>query len=110
WLLVNFGYLPAENLWAITRLWPLFLIAAGFGLILRGRGLLPGALLQALVLLAVMGAVLFAPQLGLAGPPDWNGQVVAGVGGGVAGSGQIVTETRSLEGAIDTLQLRYPAE
>lgn len=107
WLLINFGYIPAENLWAVTRLWPLLLIGAGISLILRDRGLLPAALMQAVLVLGIMGAIIFASQLGWAGTPHWNPSF--GNLGRERGSGTIASETRSIDSNVNTLHIRYPA-
>lgn len=107
WLLINFGYVPAENLWAVTRLWPFLLIGAGINLILRDRGLLPTALVQALLVLGMMGAIIFAPQLGWAGAPHWNPSF--GNLGSERGSGTSASETRPIDSQVNTLVIRYPA-
>ncbi len=106
WLLINFGYIPSSNLWALTRLWPLFLIGGGLSLILRNYSEYAGMLISALMVAVAVAAVIFAPQLGLEGPGwHWNWDA----GGSVAGSGEIAIEERSLED-FTTIDVDYPAE
>jgi hypothetical protein len=107
WLLINFGYLPAANLWALTRLWPILLIGAGVGLLLRDRVPGAGLAISALMVIAAFAAVIYAPQLGWAGSPAWNWVWTAD--GGVAGSGDMATEKRELDGFADLI-VNYPAE
>jgi hypothetical protein len=106
WLMVNFGYIPASNLWALTRLWPLFLIGGGLSLILRNYSPYAGALISALMIVAAVAAVIFAPQLGLQSP-GWHFGWDAG--GAVAGSGEIVTEDRTVSD-FTSIKVNYPAE
>ncbi|MCW5876708.1 MAG: DUF2807 domain-containing protein [Anaerolineales bacterium] len=106
WLLVNLGYLPTANLWALTRVWPFILIGVGLGLLLRDRWPLASAAVPALIVLAMLAAVIYAPQLGWAGPPGWGTDL--GISGAIAGSGQLRTASYEAGGAR-AVQLRYPA-
>ena len=111
WLLISMGQIPAENLWALTHIWPFVLIALGLGLILRGLWRPLGMVVTALVVIGAAGAVFFAPQIGWDDAPamgDWNfGQ---GFGMGTErGSGVIKSETRKVSG-FDEIDLDYPAE
>jgi hypothetical protein len=106
WLMINFGYIPTSNLWALTRLWPLFLIGGGLSLILHGYSKYAGMLISILMVVVAVVAVIFAPQLGLESPGwHWNWDA----GGSVGGSGEIVTEERSV-GDFTSIDLDYPAE
>jgi hypothetical protein len=63
-LLSNLGYLPWESWSAIWRLWPLMLIAMGIDVLVGRRSTL-GAIISALLILALIGgaiAVLFFAQ------------------------------------------------
>src|SRR3990172_8730203 len=94
WLLVNFGYIPTANLWAMAYIWPFLLIAAGLGLILRSYWSDAGIFISALLVIGALAAVIYAPAFGWdTGPAlgwtlDWN------AGGSVRGSGNLETETR----------------
>jgi len=66
-LLVNFGYLQANNVWAVLwRFWPVLLVLVGIDILFGGRSLL-GAVFSALLGIAVVAAVIaliwFAPQI-----------------------------------------------
>jgi hypothetical protein len=106
WLLINMGQLPVENLWALARIWPFLLIAAGLSLLIRAWWAPARILIAVLMIAAIVLAILFAPQLGW-NTPQWNFGFT--VGGGLAGSGKIVTETRPI-GAFNAIDLSYPAE
>jgi hypothetical protein len=107
WLLINFGYIPAANLWALTRLWPILLIGAGVSLLLRDRVPGAGLAISALMVIAAFAAVIYAPQLGWAGGPAWHWDFTAS--GAIPGSGDIETETRDLAD-FTSLTVNYPAE
>ena len=111
WLLISLGQMPADNLWALTHIWPYLLIALGVGLILRGLWRPLGMIVTALVVIGAAGAVYYAPQLGWNDSPDWGTWNIGGDFGmgGVKGSGAVKTETRKVSG-FDALSLDYPAE
>lgn len=106
WILINNGTIPAGNLWALTRIWPVLLIGAGLGLIVRSFW----APARALVDLGVVGvavlAIVFAPQLNWAGPNLSFG--ILGLGG-ASGSGHVVTQSREVQG-FHAISISYPAE
>jgi hypothetical protein len=107
WLMVNYGMLPAANLWALAKIWPLFLIAGGLGILLQSRMAYATFILSLIVVLCAVGAVIYAPQLGWAGPDNfaWNFDF----GGAVRGSGTLDSETREVDG-FSGLQIDVPAE
>ena len=107
WLLVSVNVIPVANVWALTHLWPFILIVLGVGLILRSYVPWAGSVVTVLVVLGAVAAIVFAPQLGWAGGPDWSFDPE--FGGGVPGSGKIETETREVED-FQAVSIRYPAE
>lgn len=109
WLLINLGYIPSANLWALTHIWPLFLIGAGLSLILRNTWAPAGIVISALMVAGAVAVVLFAPQLGWDNRSGifWNLDFAAG--GAVRGSGNLETEVRS-PGEFSAITIRYPAE
>jgi hypothetical protein len=112
WLLITLKVIPAENLWALTHIWPYLLIALGLGLILRSIWRPLGAIMTVLVVLGLVAAVIFAPQLNWADARAWDitGWDLGGnTGGSVTGSGVTARETRTVAG-FDAIKLRYPAE
>lgn len=107
WLLINIGTIPAENLWALTHVWPFALIVLGVGLILRSYWAPASRLASAVVVVGAMLAVIYAQPLGWATTGSiWQFNFF---GGGVAGSGKIQTETRDL-GEFNSISIEYPAE
>lgn len=111
WLMISMGQVPADNLWALTHIWPYVLIALGVGLILRGLWRPLGQVVTVLVVIGAVGAVIFAPQLGWNDGPafgDWNFGDGFGIGG-ERGSGVIDSETRKVSD-FDSIDLDYPAE
>ncbi|HLA06319.1 MAG TPA: head GIN domain-containing protein [Anaerolineales bacterium] len=113
WLLVSMNVIPEANLWALTYIWPYLLIALGLGLILRGYLRTAEWIVSLLIILGAVGAIVFAPQLGWAGGPDWNlfsdWNPASDFGGGVSGSGRIDSETRRVKDFL-AVTIRYPAE
>ncbi len=107
WLLVSLGYIPSSNLWALAHVWPILLIGAGLGLILRQYWSEAGIVVSTLMVLAAVLAVVYAPQMGWTEMPAWGFDF--DVNGSVAGSKVIDTETRPLIGftSIDAI---YPAK
>jgi hypothetical protein len=108
WLLVNFNVIPGENLWALTRIWPFFLIVWGLSLILRNSWPLTGVVTSAVLVGGAVLAVVFAPQLGWTAPERWH-MMDGDFSGRVAGSGQIETETRQISG-VNGVSINYPAD
>jgi hypothetical protein len=109
WLLISTGRLHSENLWALARFWPILLIAAGLGLILRSFWAPARMIVDALAVGGAVAAILFAPQLGWT-TPQWNfGIGTSSIGGGASGSGKLVTETRKLQD-FTAVSIEYPAD
>ena len=112
WLLVELRTLPLENLWALTYIWPFFLMALGVGLILRARWPILRHVLSGLIVLGMVLSILFAPWLGWNKAPAWSsihlGNVID-IGGSVVGSGEVVSETRTLAD-FDSIEIEYPVE
>ena len=111
WILVSMGNIPKSNLWALAQIWPFVLIALGLGLIVRAYWNAGGMLISALIVIFAVLAVLFAPQLGWDHIPSWGWQFDTGarIGGGVAGSGKIMSQTRIVDG-FSAISIDYPAE
>lgn len=111
WLLVKSGNVPAENLWALTHIWPYLLIAAGVGLLLRVYWKYATMLLDVLIVAGALLAILYAPQLGWT-KPSMLTMIQDGdfyIGSGEPGSGNIVTETRNVDD-FSAIEVDYPAE
>jgi hypothetical protein len=106
WLLISLGYIPSSNLWALAHVWPILLIGAGLGLILRQYWSEAGILVSTLVVLAAVLAVVYAPQIGWTEMPAWGFDF--DVNGSVAGSRVIVSETRQVSG-FTNMDFHYPA-
>lgn len=107
WLLISMKVIPAGNLWALTHIWPFVLIALGLGLLLSAWWSMAGRVVSALVVIGAFLAVIFAPQLGWAGEPNWDFDPK--FGGGTPGSGTMKTETRSVKD-FTVIAIEYPAE
>jgi len=111
WLLMKSGTIPSENLWALTYIWPYFLIAAGLGLILRNYWKYASIFVDVLIIGGVILAILFAPRFGWTDPSlmggFWNNGMYFGPGD--AGSGKVITETRDASG-FDSIQVEFPAQ
>jgi hypothetical protein len=107
WLLVSMNVIPAANLWALTHIWPFVLIALGLGLLLSAWWSMAGRIVSALVVIGAFLAVIYAPQLGWAGGPNWDFD--PNFTGGVSGSGKIKTETRDVKDFL-AISIEYPAE
>jgi hypothetical protein len=90
-------------------LWPLFLIAAGLGLILRPYWRYAGTVLSSLTVVGVFLAILFAGQLGWNHFPDYTINGISFFGGATErGSGHIITENRPVQG-FTSIHIDYPA-
>lgn len=114
WLLIDMGIVPRANLWALTHTLPFLLIALGIGLILRAYWRFAGMLVSLLVVAGAVMAVIYAPQLGWDNVPDsgwgWNmWDLDPKIGGAVAGSGVVETETRQVS-EFDSIVVQYPAK
>lgn len=113
WLLVSIGTIPAANLWALTHLWPILLMALGAGLILRAWWPPAGMIVSTLVVAVAVLAVVFAPQLGWNNLPAWTTWTDWHDGsnftGAMRGSGEIKTESRNVE-RFTSIAVKYPAE
>jgi Putative auto-transporter adhesin, head GIN domain len=109
WIIIQAGTVPASNLWALAFLWPFLLILLGAGLILRGFWKYSWLFVQVLILGGVLISILYAPKLGWNHMPDsmLSGDIYPG--GGVSGSGHVVTENRALQN-FSSIRLSYPAQ
>jgi len=115
WILNNINVINTTNFWALAYFWPILLIALGFGLILRSR--LRAASfgvngVSALVILSVMAAIIFAPQLGWNKAPGWIDATeikFMGSGGRLSGSGNVLSETRPVQD-FTAITVNFPAE
>src|ERR1043165_8411010 len=107
WLLVQSGTIPSANLWALTYIWPLLLIAAGLGIILRPYWSYTSVVLDVVLIGGALLAILYAPQLGWASPSrlmiNMNDPFV---GPAERGSGNVVAETRNVSD-FHTIDISY---
>lgn len=111
WLLVKSGNIPAENLWALTHIWPFLLIAAGVGIILRPYWRYTSVFLDVIVIGGAILAILYAPRFGWANPSMvymWGDNDFY-VGPTEAGSGKVIVETRKVSN-FDSIEISYPAQ
>jgi hypothetical protein len=102
-ILVYLGWLPKENLWMMVNLWPLLLIVAGLGLLVRSRSPWVGATLGVLVVAVIFVVTFAGTQLGLKSefysPFDIGYIQIGGVSGeSVIGSGNVIVEDRPVTG------------
>jgi len=109
WILIQLGRVPVANLWALTYVWPVLLIGAGLGLLLRPYWMYARPLISLLVVAVLFLSVLFAGQLGWNQVPGigLNGPVFFG-GTSARGSGHIVTENRAVQD-FTSIHISYPA-
>lgn len=109
-IMIQFGTIQSSSLWALVYIWPLFLIAAGLGLILRGYWKYLTVVFDILVVGGAFLAVLFAPQLGWNRAPDY---VITGngisIGSSEHGSGKIITQSRQIP-EFTKIRISYPAQ
>jgi hypothetical protein len=95
WLMVSQGFVPADNIWAVLRFWPVLLIALGIDAILRWRWPIIANLLAVVEVGLVVAAIVFAQQLGLStGYRGWMGWMPFMMMG-TPGSGHVTTEART---------------
>jgi len=112
WLLVKAGTIPSGNLWALTHIWPVLLIAAGAGMMLKPFWKYAAMVLDVLVISGLVLAIVFAPKLGLNNPSSMFTFTKHGdlfIGPGISGSGKVITETRKI-GGVDAINVEYPAK
>jgi hypothetical protein len=112
WLLVNLGYIPSTNLWALAHIWPILLIGAGLGLILRQYWAEAGIVVSTLIVLGAVLGVVYAPQVGWDTPPSWPSFAWSwrgDVGGSIGGSRVMESEMRPLD-SFSAIQVSYPAD
>lgn len=111
WLLVKAGNIPAENLWALTHIWPFLLIAAGLGIILRPYWRYTSVFLDVIIIGGALLAILYAPRLGWANPSMvymWGDNDFY-MGPTEPGSGKMITQTREVS-SFDSIDINYPAQ
>jgi hypothetical protein len=65
WLLANLGIIRPASLGALISLWPLLLIVIGLDILFGRRSPVIGGLIGLLAILAVVGALIAGPALGL---------------------------------------------
>lgn len=111
WLLIASENIPSSNLWALTRIWPYLLIAAGIGLILRPYWKYTSIILDVLIIGGAVLAILFAPALGWNRPSmfTFSGEHDFYFGPGSPGSGNVITQEREVS-AFNKIEVSYPAE
>jgi hypothetical protein len=109
WLLLELGTIPVENLWALMYFWPFLLMAVGVGLVLGSRWAGTRPIVSGLIVLGLVLAIVFAPQLGWNKAPAWSSFNWSDSGGSIQGSGAVVTETRQLAD-FDSLEVDFPIE
>ena len=105
--LIQLGYIPAANLWVLANLWPLLLIFAGIGLILRRSWPLAWDALALVFAIVLFLAVVFAPQIGLSTSP-WFGTFPSYMIG-MPATGDVIREDRAVSG-FDSIVIEYPAD
>jgi hypothetical protein len=110
WLLVELRTIPVENLWALTYIWPFFLMAVGVGLIVRSFWPVARAFVSGLVVLGMLLAIVFAPQLGWNRAPAWGsfqlGDWVS-FDGSIQGSGTVVSQAREVAD-FNSIEISFP--
>ncbi len=109
WLLVQLNFIPVENLWALTYIWPFLLMAVGVGLILRSRWPVLRMIVSGLIVLGMVLSIVFAPVLGWNKAPAWNVINFGGFTGSVRGSGNVISQTRTVTD-FNTIEINYPVE
>jgi hypothetical protein len=112
WLLVKAGTIPSGNLWALTHIWPVLLIGAGVGMILKAYWRYTAIVLDMIIIGGLVLAIIFAPKLGWNNPSPMFTFTEHGdlfIGPGIAGSGHVITETRKISG-INAINVEYPAK
>jgi hypothetical protein len=102
WLLNLAGVISPSNVWAVLRFWPVLLIALGIDALLRWRWPLIANVVDVIFVAVIVGAIIFAPRLGLPSTGSWF-SALPFVFAGRPASGTVVTETRDVSGfdAVD---------
>jgi hypothetical protein len=113
-ILAYFKLLPVQDLWILVNLWPVLLIIAGLGLLFRSASQWVGAFLGVVVVAAMFAAVYVGPQIGLASQPAWISDIASiqfgdFTGEIVAGSGNVVTESRAVSN-FDRVEFSVPGK
>ena len=111
WLLIQSGNIPASNLWALSHIWPYFLIAAGISIILRSYWKYISIVMDIIIVGGAVLAILYAPQLKW-DSPSMNFIINNGdfyVGPGERGSGNVVSSTRDVSDFL-AVKIDYPAQ
>ena len=111
WLLVQSGNIPASNLWALSHIWPYFLIAAGISIILRSYWKYISIVTDIIIVGGAVLAILYAPQL------KWDNPIMISMinngefyfGPGERGSGNVVSSTREVSD-FHAVKIDYPAQ
>jgi len=109
WLLIQQGFVPIANLWALTYLWPFLLITVGLSLILRSYWKYSSFVLDILLVSGAFAAVFYAGQLGWANMPPYVLSGGSHFGPGRPGSGKVITATREVND-FHAVTVEYPAE
>jgi len=111
WLLVQSGNIPASNLWALSHIWPYFLIAAGISIILRSYWKYISIVTDIIIVGGAVLAILYAPQLKWDNPSmiSMIGTSEMYFGPGTPGSGKVVSSTREVSD-FTALKIDYPAQ
>jgi predicted transport protein len=112
--LMALNWLLQDNLWAVLNLWPVLLIVAGLGILLRGRSPWFGAILGVLVVAVIFVAAFAGSQLGLNTTPTLPfeiGTIQFGDSAAerIAGSGNVITEQRPVSG-IGCVSMTIPGD
>jgi hypothetical protein len=108
WIMISMGKIPAENLWALAHIWPILLIAAGLGLILRSYWPQARMIIDIVVVGVAVLAVIYAGQFNWT-TPQWGLGLGSSFVGGMHGSGHIVSETRDVSDFL-AISVEYPAD
>jgi len=109
WLLVELRAIPAANLWALTYIWPFFLMAVGVGLILRSRWPITRMFISAIIVAGMVLSIVFAPQLGWNKAPAWNYFNLTDFNGSIRGSGVVVSQARQVAD-FNSIEVNFPVE
>ncbi len=109
WIMIEVGTIPVANLWVLTYLWPVLLIGAGLGILLRPYWRYSSTVIGALMVIGLFLAVVFAQQLGWNRFPRYalNGVSIFS-GPAQRGSGHVITQDRTVQG-FTGIHISYPA-
>jgi len=110
----HLNWMPRDNLGRMLNLWPLLLIVAGVGVLLRNRSPWMGAILGLLVVSGMLLVGFGGAQLGLSTQPAWVSDfefIQFGDFGGqrIIGSGNQISEERSASG-VSRVELAVPVD